>query len=114
MPFVTMLGPACGVRDVGNKAGARRPIEILSGQNPHKPPSQFKYLTDRAGVVQFAVVDAAGRIVRSFSARAEAPGVHQVMWDGRDGSGNRVASGVYWLRVRMDGATEARRMILMK
>jgi len=41
-------------------------------------------------------------------------GVHEVMWQGRDAAGRRVASGIYLYRLQVGGFTETRRMTLVK
>jgi len=36
------------------------------------------------------------------------------VWDGRDASGGRVASGLYFARLRTDGVMEIQKMALVK
>ncbi len=55
-----------------------------------------------------------GRIVRTLIDEALPPGRHQVVWDGRDDSGNQVASGMYFYRLSLPGFTESRKMTLLK
>jgi flagellar hook assembly protein FlgD len=45
------------------------------------------------------IYDVRGRLVRNFG-RITQPGAAMVQWDGRDSSGNPVASGTYYLAVR--------------
>jgi flagellar hook assembly protein FlgD len=44
----------------------------------------------------------------------QGPGYHTVTWDGKDGSGKRVPSGVYFYRLSVGEFTATRRMLLMK
>ena len=41
-------------------------------------------------------------------------GTHVVSWDGRDGFGEPVASGVYFCRLRVGDYRETRRMVLLR
>ena len=42
------------------------------------------------------------------------PGRHEVYWDGRDRSGNQVASGVYFVQLVVNGQSEVRKMFVTK
>ena len=52
------------------------------------------------------VCDVSGRLVREFHVVPSADGVCSVVWDGTDGAGERVGSGVYFVRAA-DGAAAA-------
>ena len=41
-------------------------------------------------------------------------GYHSVVWDGNDGSGNPISSGVYLYRILTDEFVNTRKMILMR
>jgi flagellar hook assembly protein FlgD len=55
-----------------------------------------------------------GRLVRTLVRSFVPSGVHEVGWNGRDDSGNRVASGVYMYRFRSGNIVETRKMVLLK
>jgi flagellar hook assembly protein FlgD len=51
------------------------------------------------------VVDVAGRVVRTLIDRTVERGEHSLIWDGRTDSGERAASGVYFVRLEsFDGS----------
>jgi flagellar hook assembly protein FlgD len=53
------------------------------------------------------VFDLNGRLVRNLMAEQSlSPGIHEVTVDGRNEQGNRLASGVYYYRVRSMGITK--------
>lgn len=61
------------------------------------------------------VYDAAGRAVRRLFSGTRPGGDYELEWDGRDGGGARVASGVYFVRIRAAGATQvARKLVLVR
>jgi flagellar hook assembly protein FlgD len=41
-------------------------------------------------------------------------GEHALQWDGRDGQGRALASGVYLCRLRARGQMETRRLLLLR
>jgi hypothetical protein len=63
---------------------------------------------------QLSVHDVAGRIVRRLDPTTGSQGLVAVDWDGRSGSGERVASGVYFFRLEVDGAVATQRIVLLR
>jgi glucose/arabinose dehydrogenase len=51
------------------------------------------------GRTSLTVFDAAGRQVRVLADRVFAEGSHEIAWDGRDGAGQELPAGVYFLRI---------------
>ena len=52
--------------------------------------------------------DRSGRIVRRVFDGSLGPGRNVVDWDGRDGNGSVVPSGVYLVTVKAEGATDVK------
>ncbi len=82
--------------------------------NPFNPSTTIAFDLERGARVRLDVVDVAGRRVRTLADRDVPAGLHQVAWDGRDGAGRPVTSGVYFYRMSAGGRTETRRMLLLK
>jgi hypothetical protein len=61
-----------------------------------------------------SIYDPAGRLVRLLQDGPMPAGYHRFVWDGRDGRGRRVASGVYLLRVRAGTEEVRRRVVLLR
>ena len=55
-----------------------------------------------------------GEVVRTLVDEPMSPGVHHKIWDGRDGQGNQVASGIYFYRLRASEFSETKKMVLLK
>jgi hypothetical protein len=67
------------------------------------------------GAHAVAVYDAGGRVVRRLFSGTRPAGDHDLEWDGRDARGERVASGVYFVRIRPEnGAAVARKLVLVR
>jgi flagellar hook assembly protein FlgD len=65
--------------------------------------------------VDLTVYDLAGRIVkRLVESEFRDPGEYTVEWNGRDGNGRSVASGVYVYRLRTEETERTRKMTLVK
>ncbi len=64
--------------------------------------------------VRLAVYDVAGRCVRVLLDGAIAAGSHRIVWDGTDGEGEPLPSGVYLLRLSAEGASQTKRLLLVR
>jgi len=82
--------------------------------NPFNPSTAISFRLQRPGWVELEVFDTRGRLVRSLY-RGLAPAAEQsVYWDGTDEVGRRVASGVYFYRLRAEELSLTRKMLLIK
>jgi flagellar hook assembly protein FlgD len=82
--------------------------------NPLNPQATLSLVTTKPGAIRVTLYDASGRFVRTLERRANAPaGTHDIRIDGRDGRGNRLATGVYFYRAETpEGAASGRFTIL--
>ncbi len=84
--------------------------------NPFAASTRIDYsLPDTGGArVLLTIHDAAGRQIRTLREASQGPGSHSVRWNGADESGRPVPSGVYFCRLRWDGGSEARSLLLLR
>lgn len=82
--------------------------------NPFNPGTTIEYELAEAGMVGIRVYDAAGRFVISLESGAKPAGRHSVRWNGRNGRGTAVSSGVYYYRLQAGTKTLTRKMLLIK
>jgi hypothetical protein len=99
------------VGDVPQPASGRL---LGSYPNPFNPATTIAYELDRDAHVSLAVYDTRGQLVRVLSDERAQAGRHQTRWDGIDAQGVRAASGVYFVKLTMDAATDTGRMVLLK
>jgi hypothetical protein len=59
------------------------------------------------------VTDVSGRLVRAFDVASESLGEHLLRWNGGDNDGRRVASGIYWVRIRNKCGASSRKMAMI-
>jgi flagellar hook assembly protein FlgD len=67
-----------------------------------------------AGHVSLSIYDATGRRMRTLLEDELRPGVHIVVWDGRDGAGRTCAGGVYFAALRQAGDAKVARLLLLR
>ncbi len=82
--------------------------------NPFNPLTNLRFRLEAAGTVRLDVYALDGRLVRSLVHGQQSAGWHVVQWDGRDGAGSVMASGVYLARLSASGQVVGRRMQLVK
>jgi hypothetical protein len=83
--------------------------------NPFNPVTTIRYSVAGEGArVRMSVYDVAGRFVRDIVDGTATAGEHAARWDGTDVNGRPVASGIYFVRLSVDGWTGRQKMTLMK
>ncbi len=82
--------------------------------NPFNPSTTFGFTLPKAAMVEVTVLNVVGQRVALLLSRTLPKGYHALQWDGRDGAGSRVPSGVYIYRVSTEESSVARKMILLK
>ena len=110
--------------------GVNMPRQFALGQNfpnPFNPETSIPFAIPAASgsesgavlqAVRVEVFNTLGQRLRILLADELFPGHHEVAWDGRDGSGNALGSGVYFYRVELSGGSGSgqlvRRMLLVR
>lgn len=82
--------------------------------NPFNPATTIKYEVAEMSAVQIMIFDVSGRAVRTLLDEVVERGVHEIIWDGRDNRGNRLASNVYFCRLRVGDFTSTQRLVLLR
>jgi agmatine/peptidylarginine deiminase len=99
---------------IGDVAGTGDAILHGNFPNPARHETTFRFELLHPDHVELVVYDAQGRVVRRLIDEERPAGVTAVDWDGRDGSGRRLGSGVYHYRLRAAGLQYSRPLVLMK
>ena len=55
-----------------------------------------------------------GALVRTLVDEFSSPGVHSVIWNGTDETGNRVSSGIYIYKLQAWEFTKSNKMLLIR
>jgi hypothetical protein len=82
--------------------------------NPFNPVTQIAFDLPRATHAKLEIYNIVGRKVITLLDDKRSAGSYVADWDGRDDSGNSVASGFYLYRLKTDDAVATRKMILLK
>ena len=87
--------------------------------NPFSPETRVPYQLREAAYVMLTIYDASGRVVRRLEPGYRPAGYYwtwesTARWDGRNGRGERVSSGGYFVELRAGHGRTVRRMVLLK
>ncbi|MGD9141280.1 MAG: matrixin family metalloprotease [bacterium] len=98
-------------------------IEVASGDDglatsvypsPFAGQTTVRFMAPAEGAYAVDVYDVGGRRSRSMEGYASGPGWVESVWDGRDQDGREVASGIYFIRVRLAGFVETDRVLVVR
>ncbi|MEW6750076.1 MAG: hypothetical protein AB1505_03760 [Candidatus Latescibacterota bacterium] len=110
--------PARWHRDPAEAALPRQLCLLPNYPNPFNPATVIPFTVPRAEggslPVTAAVYDLLGQRLRLLLDGPVAPGRHRLSWDGRDGAGRPVASGVYLCRLQAGATVQVRKMTLVR
>jgi hypothetical protein len=106
---------ACDPTDVPDVPEFRVETVLLHcAPNPFNPVTSIRFDLAEQSHVSLRIYDVAGRLVRTLIDRVMPRARHQLIWNGDDNYGNRVASGVYFLRLSAGDVVQTQKMVIIK
>jgi len=82
--------------------------------NPFNPETTISFITPREGSTKLSVFNIKGQKLITLHNGLLREGHHRIVWNGLDEKGTAVSSGIYFVRVEMNGISQTHKMILMK
>ncbi len=82
--------------------------------NPFNPETTVGFDLPVANQVRIHVYNVLGQLIRTLLDRHYEPGIHTVVWDGRDTGGAAVATGVYLLQLQAGPFTSTQKVLLLR
>ncbi len=107
----TSDAPATGLEEgrIGFALGNRR---LAAAPSVFREQTRINWQVRRDGPVELTVFDASGRAVRSLVSGRMTAGAYAMDWNGKDDAGQRLAHGIYFVRLTTeDGATRVKAVL---
>lgn len=82
--------------------------------NPFNLYTRIEYQLRERNHVKLTIFNILGQKVKAWVDEWQRPGAKQVIWDGKDESGEDVASGVYLYRITAGGLTQSKKMVMLE
>jgi hypothetical protein len=91
------------------------PVSLSVGPNPARVSSRLRVQLGAATSerIEVTIYDSAGRAIRMLGPSRPGATTMDVLWDLRDRSGRRVASGLYFVRARVGPSHEERSVVVL-
>lgn len=105
-----------GVPDDGGPrpSGATWAVLRQNVPNPFNPTTLISFELKKAGPTTLTIYDVTGRKVRALVSDDLTAGEHSIVWDGTDGSGGPVSSGLYFYELAQGGLRMTKRMVILQ
>jgi hypothetical protein len=82
--------------------------------NPFNPATTIEYNLPKRSQATLRVFNLLGQNIRTLVDAVQEPGMHTVLWNGKDDFGQQVSSGVYFYQLKTTERVETKKMILLK
>jgi hypothetical protein len=104
---------------VTQRAAALAPAPLATSlcgifPNPFHRQARISYDLAQPAEVRVRIFDVSGRVIWSTSPGAQRAGSQELLWDGKNNSGNEAATGTYFLELRAGDYTGRRKINLVR
>ena len=93
------------------------PADLFLGQNrpnPFNSSTMIRFNLPHASLVRLSIYNLAGQVVSELIDGSREAGSYALTWDGRDGTGRSLASGVYLYRLEAADRVEVRKLLFVQ
>jgi|GEM_PF-5525714 len=93
------------------------PVELVlqpAYPNPFNPTTTISYGLPKDQQVKLIIYDLTGRQVKTLVNAQQSAGMHSIQWDGTNGYGQQVSSGVYFYRLTVSRSVKTHKMLLIR
>ncbi|MGB3093420.1 MAG: FlgD immunoglobulin-like domain containing protein [Candidatus Zixiibacteriota bacterium] len=107
----------CGNEVRDETGGREKPSEFALFQNhpnPFNQATKIEFTLVKSGFVSLSIYDLLGRKVRTLASEHLPSGYKSVLWDGKNDSGEDVASGIYFYQLGVRDYSETKTLVLLK
>ncbi len=82
--------------------------------NPFNPETMISYHLKTNKSIHLAVYNALGQCVKELASGHQSAGHYQILWNGTNGQGNPMSSGIYYVRLVTDRYESVKKMALVR
>lgn len=82
--------------------------------NPFNPETRISYFLPKACQVKLEIYNILGQRIRTLVDEDQSAGKKEIIWDGKNESGEQVASGVYFYNLQAGNFVQTKKMVLIR
>ncbi|MBN2185489.1 MAG: S8 family serine peptidase [Candidatus Krumholzibacteriota bacterium] len=103
-------------REVVGESDEPLPLNLRACPNPFNPNTEIRFNLDQPGRVEIRIYDIRGALVNAIDNGHSARGPVSVPWNGSNRRDGKVASGIYFYKLMLDGRQlgDTKKMILLR
>ncbi|MCF7920977.1 MAG: T9SS type A sorting domain-containing protein [Candidatus Cloacimonetes bacterium] len=90
------------------------PYELCCYPNPFNPELTVAFSLDKEAEIELTIYNVKGQLIRTLVNETFRPQDYNIIWNGDNNNGNKVSSGVYFVRLQVDNDIQTNKVILMK
>jgi len=106
---------ATAIGEQGKVSGMPAKFELSQNYpNPFNPTTTIRYALPKASHVTLKMFNLRGELVKTLVNGYQSAQYHQVMWNGSNEAGEKVAAGIYLYQLKAENYKQTMRLILLK
>ena len=82
--------------------------------NPFNPETTISFQLKQDDELELSIYNIKGQKVKTLVKDHLSKGLHRVVWNGTDANEKRVSSGIYFYKIKASGATQTKKLLLLK
>lgn len=82
--------------------------------NPFAQEANIEFSLKNSSPATIQIYNVKGQLVRTLMQESKGAGIHNLKWTGTDAQGQKVASGIYYIRLNQDGVTQTKKIMHLK
>ncbi len=82
--------------------------------NPFNPTTRISFNLPKATRVRLDIYNIRGELINRLVDKQQTPGVYEILWDGKNMSGQQMSSGIYFYKLHAGSFQQVRQMTLLK
>ncbi len=110
----TASAPVISIRSSREATIPKTLVLTQNYPNPFNGNTIIRYYLPRPSAVILSVYDIQGRLIRTLVEGSQKAGWHQIHWDGRNGQGTPVSSGMYFYQLKAKDFRKVKKMLLVQ
>jgi hypothetical protein len=111
---VAFFFPTTQVAEGRTEQPSVAPTLLPNSPNPFNQETEIRYRLGHAADVKLTVYNSNGQLVQVLERGRRPAGLHSIRWQGRNGQGAQVASGVYYVKLATGRTEVVRPVVLMR
>ncbi len=100
--------------DVLNNDINQAHISLKNYPNPFNPITTISFEVPKNDMISLEIFNLKGELVKTLIKRNVSKGIHRIIWNGRNKKGQKVKSGIYFIKLQTSGKVISQKIILLK